>query len=412
MTKIVTIALLSGLSLFIIGLIPSCKKKIKLEDTVVSVKEIKGIGELISAEYYGEVLSSLSMIESESIDTVLSKSIRHLHQLKTKVDTNITFRVDNRIAKVESSLKQKPGNKRLLKKLNRLINRRERKRLRYFKKNLTGDEKASLDFVGDVLGEKEKDVLKNFKAGKTIDSTALILYKEEIKKFKENQIEEDLAYLARGTVRAGYDLTELDSLNIFVSPSRDTIYFLDLDPILLEVSINPYFYFECDTTSELTDSLYGFDLVYADKGGNVSFDQITQLKTECKDKLRLEALERDIYDIAHDNAENSLLGFFKLFSLEAGQPVNKVIIAHSKYFEYKADYLYDGRIDATEAEEIQSLFDEDKLSLDELAFPLQTHDYQLDLLHKFMNDLHRETLQASNSPLWRDVWKQYLSQSN
>ena len=42
-------------------------KKRTLQDTPVSVKSIKEIGELISAEYYGEVLSSLREVYIEEL---------------------------------------------------------------------------------------------------------------------------------------------------------------------------------------------------------------------------------------------------------------------------------------------------------------------------------------------------------
>ena len=433
-TTLLAIAL-GALSIF--AFVPSCKKQIKLADTVVSIKEISEIGQLITAEYHGEVISSLSLIQAAYLeDKVLKPTFEIIQQTKQRIDTIVTTRFDKRLSelnlelaelKVElANLKKDPkkNSKKIARsqndslkfelRIDRLNRKIERKKFRSFNNNLTREEKRAMKVLQKSTGKNKKKVLAKI-ANTNFDEFSQ-KNKNEINKKREKEFKEDIAYLGRGAVKAGYDLQALDSINVFVSPSRDTIYFIDFDPQLFDVDINPWYYFDenKDMATEDERRLFGFELfdVNIKKRTQITLDQINKVKSDCKRKLRQEALDREIYNAAKINAENTLLSFFQLLSLEPGQDVTRVVISHSKYFDDKVDFLYDLTIDEEELLEIQSIVNEDTLLKDDLAFPYQSMDYQLRYLDKFMLELYDKTMGSENDPDWANTYTAYFNQRN
>lgn len=62
--------------LHISTLFMSCNPGPKLKNTVLSVQEINTIGELITAEYYGEVLSGHSLLIHENTQVIFQNSLQ------------------------------------------------------------------------------------------------------------------------------------------------------------------------------------------------------------------------------------------------------------------------------------------------------------------------------------------------
>ena len=426
---------LGALSFF--AFVPSCKKQIKLADTVVSIKEISEIGQLITAEYHGEVISSLSLIQAEYMnEEVLKPTFEIIKKTKQQLDTMVATKFDKKLSGVDLELanekkkltqlqNEENRNTRKIsksqKRIRRLelrkarLNRKvERKKFKTFRRNLTREEKRAMKVLQKSTGNNKKTVVTKI-TNATFEEFAES-NRAAIEKKRKKQYGEDIAYLGRGAVKAGYDLQALDSLNIFVSPTRDTIYFIDFDPQLFDVDINPWYYFdeEKDMAKEEERRLFGFELfdVDTERKTKITLDQINQVKSDCKRKLRAEALDRDIFEAARTNAENSLLSFFQLLNLEPGQEITKVVISHSKYFDDKVDILYDRSIDEDELAEIKRIIEEDTLLKDDIAFPYQSMDYQLSYLDKFILDIYTETQGNENDEMWESTYTSYFNQRN
>ncbi len=440
------IGIVLGFGVGTLAFIPSCKPKIKLEDTVVSVKEIKAIGDLISAEYYGEVLSSLSLIQSDRIDSIIfeknkllvlkkqetdstfglnkkylrkdsdlnekerdllkfeleladlkkenpkdKRKIRQLEKEIKKLKKEIKRLIDKLdgldkhstalqkdIDKVNNRLKNDPRNASLIRKKRRLEKRSANRKQRHYFRNLDTAEVTAMRDLKKFFNDSSDDIYKKTFSKEDSLNSFKEVYKNEVEKYKSKKIKEDFAYLARGIVQVGYDLQSLDSLNIFTSPKGDTIYLLDFDPILFQVDINPWFRIPEDSAGQRDNNLFGFEMVYADtkRNTNITFQKITELKSRCKSLLRQQALDANIYEHAHDNAEEALLGFFQLLSLIPGQEVKSVVISHSKYFNYKEEYLFDQKIDEEEIDFIYEIIQDDHDTLDDVFFKYQTIEYQ------------------------------------
>lgn len=410
--------------LFII-LLSACNISPVLNDTVLSMKEVKGIGELITAEYYGEVISSFSLVSKAKLDTNLKESYILVQNSYRQVDTVINSRYAPQINDYKekiTKLEEKKTNawrrsriselKENLKDLNSKINR---KKIKQFKLDQSQQVKSALQILTSATGANKRTLLNymldNTKEYKDIHE----VYKNEVNKFRKKLDDnKELVYIGRGSVKAGYDLEQLDSFNIFYSPKRDTMYLFDFDPIITDLDINPYFYYpeDVDSSNKLdeydTTLLYGFQLIYSSQEKDVTLQDINNVKSECKRKLYQEALDRNIFQNAQRNAEEALSGLFGLLSAEGDREIKEVIISHSKYFNYQVDYLYDKKIDKNEFNEINAIVTADKDSLDEIAFKYQTLKYQLKYLDKFILDLYKQTRGNNNVSEWDSLYSKYL----
>jgi hypothetical protein len=408
--------------LFII-LLSACNISPVLNDTVLSMKEVKGIGELITAEYYGEVISSFSLVSKAKLDTNLKEAYVLVQNSYRQVDTVINNKYapqindyKEKIAKLEekktnawreSRISDLKGN---LKDLNSKINR---KKIKQFKSDQSQQVKSAMQLLTNATGANKRTLLDymldNTLEYKDINDKYLNKVNNFRKKLEDNK---ELVYIGRGSVKAGYDLEQLDSFNIFYSPKRDTMYLFDFDPIITDLDINPYFYYpeDVDSSNKLdeydTTMLYGFQLIYSSNERDVTLQDINNVKSECKRKLYQEALDRNIFQNAQRNAELALSGLFGLLSTEG--EIKEVIISHSKYFSYQVDYLYDKKIDMDEFHEINAIVTADKDSLDEIAFKYQTLKYQLKYLDKFMLDLYKQTRGNNNVSEWDSLCSKYL----
>ncbi|MFT7239107.1 MAG: hypothetical protein ACI93L_003205 [Cyclobacteriaceae bacterium] len=410
--------------LLVLFTISSCKRSVRIEDSVISLKEFRAIGELITAEYYGEVVSGLSQIYRDSVSlhleedykSVQEKIIVAAHTIdlifkdeSTKLASEIT-RLENQISVDRSITNQEQRElSKAKRKLRRLTKRKQRKLAIELKHSSGINKNSTFKAIASATGQNKNELIQTIQNKSIEEIEALPSFakykKEQIPKKKRKQ---ELVYLGRGAVKAGYDLTEIGVDNIFFSQNADTIYIVDVDPKLLNLDINPWFYLpDADTDSvqnlngEKRDrSLFGFQVLMGNKTKNITLQEISRVKTDCKHLLRKEALDRNIYEKARVNAEDALEGLFSLMSINAGNQVNRVIISHSKYFFDKAEYLYDLKIDIEEFEAITELVADDLVALDSVYYGYQSLLYQQQLLDKFIIDLYIESIGHQNCSGW------------
>ncbi len=414
MCKNITLIILIAIAL------AACKSSPVLKDTVLSLKDIKEIGELVTAEYYGEVISGHSLLlVNENIDSVFYKSLtiirNELAESKEEIGKEYDAKIEINTTKIEELKEKKFAflKKKRIKKLNKSKEKLEKKKTRKQEvvgtKARSGNFEASMDILSDATGIKRKKELIQKIENQKNDTLLYTEYKQNIKDyFVEDK--KELVYIGRGSVKVGYNLKQLDSTNIFYSSTRDTIYLLDFDPYITDLDINPYFYYPADSAYENVDTVYfGFQIIYARNQKKFTLEEINNIKSDCKTKLRQEALKRDIYTNAHTNAEEALTIFFNLMNNENNGQIAKAVISHSKYFYYKSDYLYDLRIDETEYKQIKEIIHQDQDSLDVVSFKYQSLNYQKAHLDKFINDLYHTTRHAENYAKWDSLYTAYVN---
>jgi hypothetical protein len=128
------------------------------------------------------------------------------------------------------------------------------------------------------------------------------------------QEKRNLAYLARGSVQAGFDLRKLGAEHYFYCPSSRTV-FLQMDVDILSNDINPWFIH--DPASETY--VKGFEII---SESNIDvleddvFEFIGNIKAECKQRLQDDALRAGLKVQARESAEQTLKNLFSMFQRE------------------------------------------------------------------------------------------------
>ncbi len=357
-------------------------KKKTLQDTPVSVISIKEIGQLITAEYYGEVLSSL---QGELIEEVVVSKEKY----GNKVDTlNLKYLQALKLFYVnKDSIKV-----RWLRKKEDLTN------YFYAANPSLINEPFYQDMIKSVLvkcgddseGEllkgiwKEKSNLTALDLNKVLDrfrinrAQAENLKQQEIvkltgsKSFKKRQI----IALGRGWVRAGIDFKNFNERNFKYDKADKTIYLFGLEPEILSSDINPWF--------NAKEKIKGFEIIAATNKANDP-GYLGIVKESCLNKLIRQALEAGIIQQAKVNAEETLKNFF---SLLIDEPLDKVVIMKNSLAEYQASLLarpvltidrlplidsvlvYLDNVDSATAVETVIKLNEKKFKIDRDTFPL------------------------------------------
>lgn len=316
---------LLGLStcLVVLFLFSACKRDTKIEDTAISLKELREIGELVTAEYYGEVIEALSR---DFISQDLSYLEKSYNEIRAAYDGigRIYRWPTKRLRKFRKTKLHQTAEYKVLKKITQR------------KISFTGD----IRFLEEVVWKK--------------DWTAFAAeYAEGLEKYsrkKNGKVE--LVYMGRGWVKAGFNLKELDSTQLEIKD--DTLYIHDFDPQIFNTDINPWFIPESKTK--------GFELVRSSKDRKITFEQITAVKRACKRKLKKDAIDRGIHHRARESAEEAFETFLNTLEISSlgGKPFSGIVIEYTPLFEDKISILYDQTIDSAEVDKLRYLIDFDE----------------------------------------------------
>ncbi len=137
----------------------------------------------------------------------------------------------------------------------------------------------------------------------------------------------DIAYLARGSVQAGYDLKDLTSESYFFCPTTKTLY-LSLPVKVFSRQINPWFIY--DPASNV--KVKGFEIISQtnlDLEDESVFGFIKSVKEECQRRLGDDAEREGIKDQARESAERTLENMLKMLKSD----VEKVRFVAKDEFE-------------------------------------------------------------------------------
>lgn len=297
-------------------------KKKSLANSTISVESIKKIGQYISAEYYGEVLTSLQETRlQQARDTFLIKD----GEFKAIKNAFLQAILELNRSKSELDIKWP---------------RKARKVQKVFYDNYQNISESPLfqTFISEMSGNKEKEYLKKLVLDindtitlrkdidarfKRVDSVLEKKLKEQLdfisadKKLQKSQI----VVLARGWVKAGFDFERFDVDNFSYDEEKGIIHLINIKPEILHCDINPWFIPE--------ERIKGFEFVLVTKRANDP-KYVKEVKSQSLVKLRQMAIKADILKKAKKNAEKNLRYFF---GLVLDKPVNKVVI-HDSYISY------------------------------------------------------------------------------
>ncbi|OQX72220.1 MAG: hypothetical protein B6D61_14620, partial [Bacteroidetes bacterium 4484_249] len=305
----------------------------KLKDTPVSLRSIRDIGELITAEYYGEVIESLkeSMIynfdsvqlndEAEDLFIDLISSIGFLKEYNDSIR--------KKLFSFKSRVKKKNIDRKFAKHFPEIVSD-------YLYNSIltsvaevkTISENAEIE--NEVLWylfnipDLENYFETNSEVTQVLNKINKVYIAHRTDSLDKEKIKKQIVYVGRGWVKAGMNFKNFNEKNFWYNKERQIIYFRDFDPQILNYDINPWFIPE--------KKIKGFELIVATGKIKNPLEESTKVKIRCKEKLRTQAIEAGILEQAKENARESLK---HLFSVLLDTEIEDVIFTRNKY-----DYVY------------------------------------------------------------------------
>lgn len=302
------------------------------------LEEVKEIGELVGAEYYGEVIHSLLEQQEE-------EDFRRLADLHEEVKLMYT-----RHFNAARNLPVRRGEGEV----------RQDALRRFALRVGTLSNSAWYRNIFLKLGKSESELLEEIRQKSWEDFSTR--YRDELlrqRRIQRQDLQSDpvLIYLGRGDVLIGFDLKQLRTDQMI--RQGDTLILKDLDPTVISAAINPWYLApDQDSTGK---GIPGFESLRQE--GEVSADMVAEVKSGAKDELIREAFRNGTPELAEASAEQTLLSFFNLLARPEEQLSVLDIQPSIRYLQLQS-WTEDLRIDATEAEEIKSAAQADSLSAD------------------------------------------------
>lgn len=307
--------------------------KLKLKDTPVQVESIKSIGQLITAEYYGEVISSLQeVINEKDYDSLqqFNTIVNDLHkEFKLAIDEFSKDKISGGDSKIYQTFKNtypdlvsnplfdaylyyihekiKNNNYRRAE-VDKSLTKRVKIRLikRLYKNNLHWRDKL-FNIQTDEFKEVKKEAVK--------------------KKSKSDFRHSRLVLIGRGWVKAGFDFKIFSNRNFRYDSKYHRIHFIGLEPQILSATINPWFIPE--------QGVEGFEFLIVERGTRLKPRYTNLVKQRCLDKLQQQALDKQILLRSKNNAETNLKSFFSLLLDDD----IKGVYFHTNYLTYMLNVI-------------------------------------------------------------------------
>lgn len=336
----------------------------KLKGTPVSIKSIRAIGQLVTAEYYGEVVQSSADIFTVSKDSLLKlmelsyndiRAIINEIETKPEYDARGPFKKEARLNILRYQFPEVYGS-RQCRDIMMLTGREE--------------EKFALEYIRD-------------------NSWGTFLAKRYNNYYSNEAIKQEVVYVGRGWVKAGIDIQNFGVDNFSYSADSQRITIKGIVPEIFDADINPWF------VPEL--KIKGFEILRS-RGQRIRPQMVSRVKEQCKQKLVEDALVRGVLLKAKQNAEESLL---HLFTLLLDKQILHLTIDVAKYDLILKGVLYDNFIGRAETE---YLYD---MAVRDMAVPdaewYSSFDKQKAELKAMITRLHDTKVETEDQAKWQKI---------
>ena len=332
---------------------------IKLRSTANLVTQIREMGQLVTSEYYGEVIASLeesriNYLEEEAIEEKAMGLYDLLYEAMNYLEDFQSLPLEAREARYEE--KGAPSGRRKI--IQNSVNRRNIiDKLNYH--DLLEDLSYE-PLYGDILeftwlneqpnGSWRKTSRQKEEALMLIYSHAVQNQEVELREtafmqfyfankradLTKKESKKKLAMIGRGWVKAGFDFAKLDNTNFYINEEAGEVHFFGLSASILNSDINPWFIPE--------RGIPGFEIL--DYNGKVDFKDAKRLKLYCIDKLIAKAHQAAILKSAENNGAEMLRN---IFSLLTGEEIKKVFFHHDDIIQFSKAIAEDEYISYQEA---------------------------------------------------------------
>ena len=307
---------------------------VTLKDTPVQVESMREIGQLITAEYYGEVISSLREVVNKKdyekiqrfntiandlhedfTEAIMDFSKMELSGNKPKLYYNAFVKDNPEIVKdslfdvylyyIREKIKNKDYKRAEAEKV--LSPKRRNRLFKWLHNNRNHWRDKFLNIQTDEFKKVSKEAIRSMSD----------------RSFRHSR----LAIVGRGWVKAGFDFRGFTNRNFRYDKTYHRIHFIGLEPEILSATINPWFIPE--------EGVEGFEFLIAERGARMKPEYTKIVKQRCLDKLRQQALDKQILTRSKENAEQHLKLFFSLLLNDD----LKGVCFHTNYLTYTLSVL-------------------------------------------------------------------------
>ena len=356
---------------------------LKTHQTANNISAIREIGQLITAEYYGEAISTidqsrLRMIYADDVNaranivfyqlkqdllTIYANEVEKMERTSDKKEGFWTFKWFRRakkdrkasIKKIEETLaldqsiskdslypiiieyfwmiktnsKQKPEDS--------IKEKDEKTALWILMQDITYNAENSTDkefdkYMRDDLPEYNNQVFSDF------------YYQKKRAKITKKEEKKELSMIGRGWVKAGFDFGKLDESNFLFDKDEGVVHLFGVHAEILNADINPWFIPE--------KKIPGFQIIESNR--HVDFYDAVKVKMYCIEKLRKMALDAGILEQAEIQGKEALKGFISLVS---GTEVKEVYFHYDIFSVYTKEILSDQFISYSESRMLDTLIE-------------------------------------------------------
>lgn len=348
---------------------------LKLTPTTNMVTEIQEMGQLVTAEYYGEVIASieesrLNYIESEEIAAhaadvydALYAAIQQLYDFQQRPvrDREAYYKDQEPISGWKRIIRQDVSRRNILEKLlyhqylgdvstdpmyEQILGYVRQKKLQKSWSGSTGNKEEALMALYTEMGSN---------TGGALDTAGFIqyYYQNQEAAISRKEKRKKLAMIGRGWVKAGFDFGKMDNSTFYINDEAGEIHFFGLSAVILNADINPWFIPE--------KGIPGFEIL--DYNGKVDFRDAKKVKQYCVNKLITNAQRAKILENAEKNGAETLKS---LFSLMSGKEIKKVFFHHDNIIRLSQEISSDEWVNYQEASLLDSLLKQEWKAVDSL----------------------------------------------
>lgn len=285
-------------------------RKLRSRETPTVVEEIKGMGKLITAEYYGEVIKSTGEEIFEEIDSVKREHRARLISVYEDLEDALgaiaaADKDSKRLNRFQIYSRLKAG-------YDEIVNNPDYEIvIRTIRKNTGETERVIIRdmFFNELRLKRPKRAADTTQIRALFDAYLHAEYdldKRERRKISNYSI----VLLGRGWVKAGIDFSKFDTKHMDYDQKKNRIRLYYHQPEIISATINPWFIPE--------KKIRGFEYLFVgnklDNRSNqeTAIEISTKLKKACLENLKADARGAGIMQEARKNAESTLSSFFSL----------------------------------------------------------------------------------------------------
>jgi hypothetical protein len=338
----------------------------KLRNTATLVTGVREIGELVTAEYYGEVMSSWKQFKLTRYpqDTIRDFAENVFVVMKTKLSVESLKTGSAEVMKFKNEIRE-PEEKDAYEKFIAFLGTKYlNKPLKKIYKNEILNPKMEARVLSKMHDEiqnyhdklqkklKKSNELEDLKEEFDYYLDSIPPFINEFYSFYSMLTEKDvqtgpnkkknIVFIGRGWVKAGFRFDKFDESNFFYDRTGKVVHFYGLEPVILDKDINPWFIPQ--------RNVKGFELVST--SGPVNFQDAKEVKKQCKELL-LEQAGTEILKRAQENGAEALRSFFGLL---LDEPDLQVEFHKIPYQDFYSQIASDTMVTVNEAILISNLY--------------------------------------------------------